>query len=727
MALTPEEENELVELEAQQAQLRTQYETIQKQLTPVEEGPETSMPEALLRSGAQGLSFGLSDEIAALGSAVGGAVTGEGFGKAYERGLEESRAEYKASEEQYPTTSLIGEIGGGIGQAVGLTALSAGTGAPAAAVTGAKTLSNIAKLGKIAKAALIPSVEKSALKNIGTAALSGATYGALTEAGKSEEEGLGRLKEVPMAALTGGAVGGALGGVLEGGKKLVGGSLELLNKAAKEGNLPPSLTKAMDVIKAGKEGKGYVTSASGQRVDDALEKAAEDSVDVIKENLNAARGVKQQILSQVDRPIELDDTLNRIAQSLTQRADEGLSDASPVLTRLQKLVESKLEPESSTLSATSLNDLINSLDDITRDKPDIQGQVQSTLKAGINELKTKLRMQIKPADIQQVLDQNPELQQAYLQYAKNLTQEALGTSPVLSEYEKRFFSGLKRSKTLKDKKLVEQGIDPAALSKEEKSALRTLGKEPKPKKPSKVSQLTEEEIKQQEADIGDVLSEITGLSKQSPLGQLDHVMHKILTASEKLGVKEVLSAPGGSAEALKGRFKIFDVISGSTKETGTGKKALARYREAIQDLDEANPEIGKQFRAVTEPAIKDLENKKFLEGSRLGEGPRDAGALRTILTAPAVTAAFGGNLVAQALASGAAKTSLRPTAAVLSSMKKQIDDRLVVEPNNPVYKFVSESLDNAINQKDESRRAAVINTMMQYESIRKLLKEDSDE
>lgn len=720
MALTREEELELEELESQLPLITKDYEDLKSQLMPEKEGPETSFPEALARSAAQGLTFGFADEATA---ALEAGLTS----KPYEKALEESRAEYKASEEEFPVTSLVGEIGGGVGQAVGLTALTGGAGAPAAAATGAKTLSNIAKLGKIAKAALIPSVEKSALKNVGTAALSGATYGALTEAGKSEEEGFGRLKEVPMAAMTGGIVGGALGGAVEGGKKIAGGSLKLLNQLADEGKLPPSIIKTIDVIKAGKEGKGYVTEASKQRVDDAIEKAAEDAVDVITQNLDSTRAVKRQILSQVDKPIELNDSLNRLAQSLTQNADLGLSDAVPVFTRFQKLVESKLQPETSTLSATSLNDLINSLDDILRDNPNIQGQVQGTLRSGINELKTKLRLQISPSDVQQVLEQSPELKQAYLKYAGNLTPETLETSGVLSEYEKKFFSGLKRSKTARDKKLIEQGIDPASFSKEEKAALKILGKEQKSKKSAKMPKLTEQEIKQQESDIGDVLSQITGMSKQSPLGQLDHVMHKILTASEKLGVKEVLSAPEGSAEALKGKFKIFDVISGSTKETGTGKKALVRYREAAKDLDQANPEIGKQFRSVTEPAIKDLSNQKFLEGTRLGEGPRDSGALRTLLTAPAVTTAFGGNLVARALASGAASTALRPTPAVLSSLKKQIDDRLVVEPNNPVFKFVSESLENAINQKDESRRAAIINTMMQYESIRKLFKEDSNE
>ena len=696
MALTLEEERELEELESQQAQLRTQYESIKKQLTPIEEGPETSMTEAALRSGAQGLTFGFADEASA---ALESTLTG----KPYEKALEESRAEYKASEEEYPVTSLVGEIGGGIGQAIGITAATGGAGAPAAAATGAKTLSNIAKLGKIARAAFIPTVEKSALKNIGTAALSGATYGGLTEIGKSEEEGLGRLKEAPMAALTGGLVGGALGGVLEGGKKAISGSIKLLEDLAKEGELPPSIIKTMDVIKAGTEKKGYITEASKQRVDDALEKAAEDAVDVIESNLSLARQIKQQILRQVDKPIELGNSFSRIAQALTQKADAGFSDAVPVLDQFEKLAKSKLSPESNSLSATSLNDMISILEDVKRSSRDgrqLQTDVRNTLDDGLKELKARIRLQINSAEIQAALDQNPELQQTLSEYVKDIPREKLANSPILTQLEKDIENNI-----IKLQKKIEKK--------------QSKGKAVKPEKKEKL-----EKLQQAAASMREDLS---GAAKQTTLGELDSVMYKILTASEKLGVKETLTAPSGSAEAQKSKFKIFDVLRGNVADTGTGQKATMRYKEAVQDLSDANAKIGEQFKAVTQPAIKDLENQKFIEGTRLGEGPRDTGALRTFLTAPAVGTALTGNILTQLAKSKAAQTTLRPVTAVLQGVKGKIDDSLVVDPNNPVLKFVSKSLDNALVEKNEARRAAILNTMMQYESIRKLFKEEGYE
>ena len=54
----------------------------------------------------------------------------------------------------------------------------------------------------------------------------------------------------------------------------------------------------------------------------------------------------------------------------------------------------------------------------------------------------------------------------------------------------------------------------------------------------------------------------------------------------------------------------------------------------------------------------------------------------------------------------------------------KVDDMLVVDPDNGMYKRVSQGLEDALNQKDEARRAAIMNTLMQYESFRKMLKED---
>jgi len=220
MALTPEEELELRQLEEEQSSLYGEFNSLKTQLVKPKEQqveeytPETSMIEAGFRGAAQGATFGMADEIAARAESL---LTG----KPYEQALSESRAEYKAGESEYPITSAVGEVAGGIGQAVGLTALTGGAAAPAA-TTGA--VGRLAKLGQMAKNVLVPTTEASALKNIGTAAKTGLVMGGLTGIGKSEKEGIEALKEAPYAALAGGVAGGVLGGASEAlkaaGKKL---------------------------------------------------------------------------------------------------------------------------------------------------------------------------------------------------------------------------------------------------------------------------------------------------------------------------------------------------------------------------------------------------------------------------------------------------------------------------------------------------------------------------
>jgi len=208
-------------------------------------------------------------------------------------------------------------------------------------------------------------------------------------------------------------------------------------------------------------------------------------------------------------------------------------------------------------------------------------------------------------------------------------------------------------------------------------------------------------------------------SLSNPLGRLDTIMHNILNASENLGGITRVDGP-----ELKRKFKMFDILRQTTSETGTGQKAAMKYEEAITNLEKANPKLAEEFKKIAEPAINLIENKKFLEGSKLGEGPKDASALRQIITAPAVATGLAANVVAQIAKSPTTKGTLRPTVALLEKVRNKIKDRLIVEPDNAIFKRVAASLDDAIAQKDEARRAAIMNTLMQYESIRKMLKEE---
>lgn len=697
MALTPQEELELQQLEAEQEALTSQFNSIKEQLTPKKK-TETGMLEAGARGFAQGLTFETADELTARAESI---LTG----KPYDEALKESRAEYKAAEEQYPITSGVGGLAGGVLQGVGL---AAATGGPGAAASVAGAASKLGKVGQLAKAALLPSAGKSAAANIGSAALTGATYGGLTEIGQSEKEGLARLEEVPTAAATGAIVGGTLGTAVEGGKKVAKKVSNAVSKLIDEEKVPYSIRKIRDLYRAGIKGQGFITEKSGKELNKQVEKAAEDSVDLVQKTLDDVRNIKKNILNTVDQPIQVSMSYNVLQQKLGNLAKQNLSDSPKALQRIIGIFENSGMDETGKLPAVATDDVIRKLEDYLLDNADSSTEVKSAIKDAVNELKINLRLGVKPDDVYKALKDNPSMLAEYEKYVSNLTEEALKNSDVLTPYEKKFMAGLKRSVTAKRKR--GEGITPEEIKKTISNLNRGRPRKAPKEKPVKPSEV---------ADIEYALQFIKESSLSNPLGRLDTIMHNILNASENLGGITRVDGP-----ELKRKFKMFDILRQTTSETGTGQKAAMKYEEAITNLEKANPKLAEQFKKIAEPAINLIENKKFTEGSKLGEGPKDASALRQIITAPAIATGLAANVAAQVSKSPITKGTLRPTVALIEKVRNKIKDRLIVEPDNAIFKRVAASLDDAIAQKDEARRAAIMNTLMQYESIRKMLKEE---
>jgi hypothetical protein len=154
---------------------------------------QPSRVESAIRGAAQGVSFGLSDELIGGGEALGSVLFGEDkladLGDNYSKYRDESRAANRLAQEANPGTYLAGELAGGIAVPI-----------PGAAAL--RTGSTIAKVGK--------------------GALAGAGVGALEAAGRTEEslasaEG---LKDVAGGALLGGAIGGVVPAIGAAGSKL---------------------------------------------------------------------------------------------------------------------------------------------------------------------------------------------------------------------------------------------------------------------------------------------------------------------------------------------------------------------------------------------------------------------------------------------------------------------------------------------------------------------------
>jgi hypothetical protein len=294
-------------------------------------------------------------------------------------------------------------------------------------------------------------------------------------------------------------------------------------------------------------------------------------------------------------------------------------------------------------------------------------------------------------------------------------------TPSISKEDKAFFDSLKRSLIRKNKK-------PGEAAKTEKSLKGTLAAFKKPAKeavPADPNKLTDRELEAwQEAmnsGIGD-----------SPITKLDSSLHSLLNAQELLGIQGTSkSVPGKSAA----RMKVFSNLRSQTADTGSGEKAYKLYSEALEEMKKSYAPLAEEVQQITKKPVEKLEVKKFLEGAKLGDSAKETGLVKSVIGAAGQVAATGANVAGQikgAASRGASgpipglPTSLatRPVVRTLTVAKQSIDDVSRANPNSPVWKYMGEQIDQALATKDEVRRAAILNSLMQYESFRKMVGED---
>jgi hypothetical protein len=309
--------------------LATKY----NQPSSAEEVPSTSdvgMGESFLRSGAQGATLGLADEITAalqhpVGAAkavanlIGADISGEDL-EGYKKIRDESRAAYKAAEEANPMTSLAGNIAGGLLPAAAATLLTGGA-APAALAAG-----EAAGVGTELAAAARPlsNVEKA----IRLGALEGGAYGV----GQSEKENLsGIAGEAAKGAAVGGALGGATGKL---GRYLLGNEAEIARGALPGEKVSKGALQEFSGSKLGQILKGFYKA--GQEGVDTSSLAAEEARKLESGKLGAETAKKitestKQLGKQIGENIEsggafrvpnLEETLSQLPQEVQQEVTQ---------------------------------------------------------------------------------------------------------------------------------------------------------------------------------------------------------------------------------------------------------------------------------------------------------------------------------------------------------------------------------------------------------------------
>lgn len=690
MALTPEEQAELDELE-NDTELQTFLSNVSK---PKKPKVETGMLEAGLRGAAQGLTFNTADEITAALEGGLGSITGKGFSEPYEKALEESRAEYAASEEQYPKTTLAGQLAGGVAQAVGLGAIAA----PAAAGGGA-----ISRLAQVGRNILMPTTKAGLAKNIGTGALAGAAQGGLSSIGGSEKEGLERLEEAPAGVLSGAVLGGGISGVtgvLGAGAKKAG---EIVSKGIDEGKYPKIFEVARSAYRGGQRGVGTIASGEKEKVlQSAMDLAENEIKPELQTAVNEARTLKQNILSGMPVSIDLTDsfkTLNTQLKGVGSTAEKALR--KDIMNTYNTKIQA-LNSTGSPMTIADASEIASSITDLLSDAThaDVKGKAKELVWNLANSIKSKVRGSVKPEEALRVLSDDPVALKNYSKYVSNLTSgEMLDLFMKGSEAPFNAKEALKKAKDIKDIfKVLTQ-----AFEQEDPDLVSDLIKDPA--------------IRQ-------------AIIQSNPIEKLDNVMSKILSSSEILG--GVMNAPKyKQADNLDEVVKIFKNILSQAKDSDEAFVNKKRFDAVMTNLQEVVPEVAARIKKKLQPVLEDYQVKTFSEGGGLEQGIKQPGAIKGILGNLAQYGVTGINLASQtakAVSQGTSgpiplpfSTLVRPTTSLFQTTKKLVDDILLVKPESTVYKTLSEILGRALEEKDEVRRAAILNTLMQYDSFRKII------
>jgi hypothetical protein len=678
MALTPEE---LAELQALEQDEELQNFLVNKS-KPAKKEAETSMLEAGLRGAAQGLTAGFSDEATA---ALESALTS----KPYEQALEESQAEYKKAEEEYPITSTVGDIGGGLAQAVGLSVL----GTPAAgAAAGA---SKLTKAAQVLKNIVNPATKAGFLKNVGGAALAGGVQGAAQSVGRSEKQGLERLKEAPGGALSGAVVGGGLAGVLGAagaGVKKVG---EKISKGIDEGKYPTSFRMIRQGTRSGAEGRGFAKEAN---LDRTLQEAFDVAENVIRpeitNTLSDLRQFREGILDRSTAVMDLSDVIKGFSRELKLLKD-------PEADQFRQMIKNSYEnlAADGNLNPSRANAIAKEIKDYLQDKPELSAKVKKIGYTTANDIKNQIRKRIPDDEAMSIISSDPALLAKYRKYIRNVSDEGLADA-------------LKERSKLSDKDAIKK-------AKDIKQIVKTMGAAFSDEDPEVVSSIIQDPT--MKAQFQSVLS------LTSPVKIIDDKMHQLLTASEVMGD---VTAGKGEAQIIEDITKIFKNLVEQPKDSTSAFLAKESFKRAMSNIRQASPEMADDIEKRVTPILENIKYQRYIMGEGFEKGARETGLLRGVVKDIGKLTAEGANLATQTLKAAGQGTAgpimgtstlLRPTTSLFQSAKQVVDDVVQARPESKVWQTISETLEKALNEKDENRRAALLNTLMQYESFRNII------
>jgi hypothetical protein len=638
--------------------------------------------EAAGRQFEQGLTSGYADEARAR-------VRAASTGRPYEEVLQEIQAEEEELKKQSPIASAVGGLGGAIAQGAAVTSATGGLGAPVAAVNVA---SKAAKLGKA-----ITTIAK----GLGTGAASGFVAGTGESKKTLKEQAEEGFKEAKGVAETGAAIGGALstaGTAIKGTAGLIG---EQISKKIDEGKLPQTFRMVRDAYRAGKQGKGFTGEANKQKY---VEQAYDTSENFIKpkitEALSEIRTLRDYIVENASGVA--DDIKTPITILNNELKKLGFQEA-----LRQGIVRNyKSLAQKGYVTLADANKMAKTISDEIESKPELSANIKKVAYTAVNDIKNLVRGKIPDQEAVNIISDNPEMMNLYSKYIRNISPENLATM-------------LQSKSKLSAPQALKKAI---GIQK----TLKQLGDTYK-NNPEEISQMI------LEPEVKDSLIKIMQVS--SPIRDLDRKMKNILDASEIMGD---ITAGKSEADIVNDVVKIFKNITAQPKDSSSAFVARKKFQESLERLREALPEVADEIEVRTRDLVKNLEIQRYIEGAGFDQAIKESGILKQIAGDVGKTATQGANIIGQVetadrqgkpgpIAFVPTSTILKPGVSTLSTIKDKLDFKLMQNPDNKVYKIFSEMVNNAINNQDQGRRVAIINTLMQYESFRNFMREENIE
>lgn len=752
MAMTDEELKKLEdELQAysQDEELQSYLNSIKEkqQIKQKESEISTNPLEAFARSTAQGLTSEFADELTARAESM---LTDT----PYEQAVEESRKEYKKSEQEYPLTSLAGQITGSVGQALGLGALLPGAGAAPGAGRAAQAAYRLKNL-------IMPTTKGGFLPNVKNIAKAGAIQGAATEVGMAEDMDTA-ASNITSGALGGAATGLILGGATEGIKKGAGALGKKISEGIDRGEYPEVFKQMRTGIRTGLEGIGFSTPAEKSRLMKEAENAAEKVVPEIGDNLRAIGDLRQRILDKAKVPVKIED----VVQSALDELKDSPYDKANKLRKQIKLLylqrKNKFPEGQQVYTPADAYALASEIEGIFKTGKNLNRNIKSLGIKTVSELKKRAEDSVDTRTALAALSEDPQALAQYSKYLERLSPEELIGKE--SGGIKDIKEATQRAKELSQGMQMMAAADPSTVMEPIKQDQKTLvAKIRTAKQAEKKANEIREAFRMINATIAKedptILTDMIKPSQQlieqiinespedvvqnlNPIRKLNEQMNKLLTSTEILGIKK---GDNFESKRVKDFEKIFRNILEQSKDTKTGYIDQVRYRKAMEQLEGSFPELADKIKSEISPIIDKLQFKSYVETGAMDSGVKEPGIIKSFIGNVGQLGASAANIGSQ-IYSAAEKgapgplklgvtvpttTILRPVASTLNSMKTTVDDMIAARASRGadpgIWKGISEKIDNALMEKDEARRAAILNTLMQYSVFRNLIGKPTQE